>query len=122
MSCLPSEGVGLHVLVLESLEGGVAGRRRKRIATERRERRDLDRVHDLGAGDDTGERGAVADPLGEGEHVGNDVVGLVPPEVFAGAPPAGLDLVGDQQDAGASSSFWKAPKKPSGGVANPPTP
>ena len=37
-------------------------------------------------------------PFREREHVGDDVVGLVAPEVFAGAAPPGLDLVGHEED------------------------
>ena len=55
-------------------------------------------VHHLAPRDDARQRQPVADALGEGEHVGRDAVGLVAPEVLAGAAPAGLHLVGDEQD------------------------
>ena len=41
-------------------------------------------------------------------------MGLVPPEVFAGAPPAGLDLVGDQQDAAGVEFLLEGTEEPIG--------
>ena len=90
--------VALQVVVEHVVEHRVAGRRRDRVAAEGGERDRRHRVHDLGAADHAGQREAVADALGEGQQVRHDAVGLVAPEVLAGAAPAGLHLVGDQQD------------------------
>ena len=48
--------------------------------------------------DDAADREAVAEALGEGQRVRGDAVRLVAPEVLAGAAPAGLHLVADEQD------------------------
>ena len=58
----------------------------------------LDRIHDLGAAGDRREREAARDALGARDQVGHDAVVLdrVP---GAGAADAGLDLVGDEDDA-----------------------
>ena len=56
-------------------------------------------VHQVAAGDDAADREAVAQALGEGHHVGRHAVVLDAEERAAGAAPAGLHLVGDEQDA-----------------------
>ena len=80
-------------------------------------------VHHLGPADHAAEREPVADALGEGEQVGSHAVRLVAPEVVAGAPPAGLHLVGDEQDAVLVEHLLRTRRSsPSGGITNPPTP
>ena len=59
----------------------------------------VQRVEQVAAGDHAADREAVAQPLGEGHHVRGDAVVLDAPEVLPGPAPAGLHLVGDEQDA-----------------------
>ena len=56
------------------------------------------RVHDLGAARDGGERQTARDALGGGDQVRDDALVLAG-EPLAGAAEAGLDLVGDEDDA-----------------------
>ncbi|GDY57513.1 hypothetical protein SVIO_081360 [Streptomyces violaceusniger] len=83
------------------VEVGQTGGHGDGAAAEGGDRVGAQAVHDVGAGDDTADRHAVADALGEGEDVGRPgaVVRLPAPEVVAGAAPAGLHLIGDPQDA-----------------------
>jgi hypothetical protein len=110
-------GRGQQVAQVRERTGG-----RQRVAAEGRDRVRGEPVHQLGAGDDPGDGEPVAEALGEGQDVGLDPVGLDAPEVLAGAAPAGLDLVGDEQDAVLVADLLHRPEEPVGRVANPPTP
>src|SRR5690606_25155073 len=94
-------GVALEVVFEVVGEVGETGGHGDLGAAERGDAVGVQAVHDLGAGDDTADGHAVADALGEGQHVGRAAaaVGLPAPEVLPGAAPAGLHLVGDPQDA-----------------------
>ncbi|BAS84101.1 Os03g0338100, partial [Oryza sativa Japonica Group] len=96
-------GVRLEALLLEHPEHGEPAGGAQRVATERVEvappcqhLRDLRRRHHRAQRD---ARNGLY--LGHGDYVGDDAVGLEPPEVAADAREAGLDLVGDAQPAGA---------------------
>ena len=58
----------------------------------------VDGVHDVGAAGHGGQRQAAGDALGRGDEVGDDALVLAG-EPVAGAAEAGLDLVGDEEDA-----------------------
>ena len=64
--------------------------------------------------DDPGDGQPVADALGEGDHVGHDVVRLIAPEVLAGATPPRLHLVGDEEDPVLVEHVLHRPEEPVG--------
>ncbi len=80
------------------VEVGESGRSRKRVAAESRDGIGRERVHQFGRGDDPGESHSVPETFRKSDHVGNDPVGLIAPEVLAGPSPSGLDFVGDEED------------------------
>ena len=69
-----------------------------RVAAERRAVAARLPVHQLGAGDDAGQRQAAGEALADAHDVGLDAVVLARPH-RAGAADAGLHLVDDEQDA-----------------------
>ena len=80
----------------EHRESRGAGERR---AGERAaESADHRRVHDLGLADDRRQRHAARDALGDRHEIGLDA-GVFDGEHLAGAREAGLDFIGDEQDA-----------------------
>ena len=95
------EGVLLHLRDRAERRG--AGDRVAAVGAA--EAADVDGVHQLGAAGDAGERQAAGDALGRRHQVGHDAL-VVAREPRACAAEAGLDLVGDEDDA----------------VARPPTP
>src|SRR5436189_54138 len=58
----------------------------------------LDRVHNLGAAGDPGQRQSAGDALGRRDQIGDDPF-VVTGKPVAGAAETGLDLVGDEDDA-----------------------
>src|SRR5579863_5886094 len=85
--------MGQHVV-----QGGVARGGGDRVAAEGGDAVAADAVEQVGAGHDAADGEAVAQALGERHRVRGDAVRGDAPEVRAGAAPAGLHLVGDQQD------------------------
>src|SRR5262249_29628001 len=92
-------GVALQVVVEQVVEGGFGRGGGQRVAAEGGDAVARQAVHQVPAGDHPADREAVAEPLGEGDHVGGDPVRAIAPEVLAGPPPARLHLVGDEQNA-----------------------
>src|SRR5581483_6686631 len=92
-------GVVLQVVGEQVVQGGVAGRGGDRVAAEGGDAVAADPVEQVAAGDHAADGEAVAEALGERHRVGGNPVRGDAPEVLAGAAPAGLYLVGDEQDA-----------------------
>ena len=90
-----------EVLVLEHVQDRQGRRARDRVAAEGREegRPRAEPVHDLGPGDDRGDRVAVAHRLSEGDDVGGHAPAREAPQLARPAI-AGLHLVGDEQCPG----------------------
>ena len=92
-------GAGAEVFVFDDVEHGVGGRAGDGIAgIGAAEAAGTGRVHDVGAAGDGGERQAAGETLGERDDVGLDAR-VLEREQLAGAGEAGLDLVGDEDDA-----------------------
>src|SRR5207342_1077044 len=92
-------GVALQVMVEQVVNGGVGRGGGQRVAAEGGDAVARQAVHQVAAGDDPADGEPVAEPLGERDHVGGDPVRAEAPEMVAGPSPAGLHLVGDEQDA-----------------------
>ncbi len=88
----------LQIVLQQVVEVRLGPRHRQGIPAESGDRVGVEAVHDLPTGDHAADGQPVAEALGEREQVGRHVVGLVSPEVLAGAAPPGLDLVGDEED------------------------
>ena len=81
---------------LEHGESRGAGQRRARERAA--QAADHRRVHDFRLADDRRQRHAAGDALGHGHEIGLDA-GVFDGERLAGAREAGLDFIGDEQDA-----------------------
>ena len=92
-------GVALQVVGQQVVQGGVAGRGGDGVAAEGGDAVAADTVEQFAAGHHAADGEAVAQSLGERHRVRGDPVRGDAPEVLAGTAPAGLHLVGDQQDA-----------------------
>ena len=91
--------VALQVVGEHVVEGGVGRGGGERVAAEGGDAVAADAVQQVAAGDHAADGEAVAQALGERHDVRDDPVRADAPEVLAGAAPAGLHLVGDEQDA-----------------------
>ena len=80
------------------MEAERGGARDRVAAVGAAEAAGVDGVHQLGPAGDGGERQAAGDALGGRDEVGDDAL-VVAGEPVTGAAEAGLDLVGDEDDA-----------------------
>ena len=92
-------GVALQVVREHVVQGGVARRGRDRVPAEGGDAVAADPVEQVAAGHHAADGEAIAEALGERHRVRDDPVRGDAPEVLTGPSPAGLYLVGDQQDA-----------------------
>src|SRR5687768_698506 len=90
----------LEPILLDDVEHSESGRRRYGVSAERIEVNPLrERLRDLHPRRDRTDRSAVAEALGHGDDVRDDVEVLEAPVVVPGSTEAGLDLVGDAHAA-----------------------
>ena len=99
MSLPSSIALSAQLFLLDHVENGVRGREAdRRAGVGAAEAAGQRGVHQLGAAGDGGEREAAAKALGHADQVRHHA-GMLDREHFAGAGEAGLDFVGDEQDA-----------------------
>src|SRR5262245_20478575 len=105
--CLPQPGkqsrallrcVRLQVVLEDLVEGCEPGPGGERIPAEGGDGVRGQAVHDLAASDDATDGQAVAETLGKGHQIRCEAMSLDTPEMVSGPPPAGLDLIGDEED------------------------
>ena len=108
------EGVALKVVAEQIVQIGERPGGGQRIAAEGGDRVGADRVDEVAPTDDTTDGQTVPQALGEGHQIGHEAVRLETPEVVAGAPPAGLHLIGDEEDAVLVEHFLHGCEEPVG--------
>ena len=102
--------MGEHVV-----EGRVGRRGGDRVAAEGGDPVAADAVEQVAATDDAADREPVGEALGKRHEVRGDAVRLDAPEGLACAAPAGLHLVGDEEDAVGVEDFLVGREEPVGG-------
>src|SRR5713226_4395625 len=92
-------GTGEEAVFLDGLDGGQGGGARKRVAAVgSAESAHAGGVHDFGAAGDGGDGHAAAERFRHSDQIRLDAE-MFGGEPFAGAGEAGLDFVGDEEDA-----------------------
>jgi len=92
-------GVFAQIFFLDQFNGGAGGDAGDGIAAEGGNVRALEAAGNFRGGDGEADGHAVGHAFGAGDHVRRDFPLLDAEPFFAGAAPAGLDFVGDEQGA-----------------------